>query len=126
MVGVHCAHVYEIQNVVTGHVQTAHVARLQFYADSQLSVTADVKEVFQHAFNQGQFQMSGIVRIAEDENRQLIVLVDWVGFDVEERTWETLKEIHNAAPHFLKSELRKLRITRAIASRVESELGFQL
>ena len=41
-------------------------------------VTADVKDVFQHAFNQGQFQMAGIVRVAEAEDRSLIVLVDWV------------------------------------------------
>ena len=41
----------EIQTVVLGRVQTAHVARLRFYADSH--ITADVKDVFQHAFNQG-------------------------------------------------------------------------
>ena len=59
-------------------------------------------------------------------NRQLIVLVDWVGFDVEERTWEALKDIFDAAPQFLKSELRKLRVTRAIAARVEREFGIKL
>ena len=70
-----------------GCFHTAHVARLRFDADSQLNVTADVKDVFQHAFNQGQFKMAGIVRVAEAENCSLIVLVDWVGFEVEERTW---------------------------------------
>ena len=45
----------EIQTVVLGRFHTAHVARLRFYADSQLNVTADMKDVFQHAFNQGQF-----------------------------------------------------------------------
>ena len=83
VVGAHHQHVFEIQNIVSGRVQTAHVARLRFYADSQLNVTADVKDVFQHAYNQGQFQMAGIVRVAEAEDRSLIVLVDWVGFEVE-------------------------------------------
>ena len=41
-------HVFEVQNIVSGRVQPAHVARLRFYADSQLTlnVTADVKDVF--------------------------------------------------------------------------------
>ena len=91
---------FEIQNIVSGRVHTAHVARLRFYADSQLNVTADVKNVFQHAFNQGQCQMAGIVRVAEADDRSLIVLVDWVGFEVDERTWEPFKELFEAAQEF--------------------------
>ena len=97
-----------------------------FYADSQLNVTADVKDLFQHAFNQGQFQMAGIVRVAEAEDRSSIVLVDWVGFEVEERTWEPFQNIFEAAPEFLKKELRKMRVTRAIATRITREFGIQV
>ena len=97
-----------------------------FYADSQLNVTADVKNVFQHAFIQGQFQMAGVVRLAEADDCSLIVLVDWVGFEVDERAWELFKEIFEAAPEFLAKELRKLRVTRAIASRIKREFGIQL
>ena len=93
--GAHHPHVFEIQNIVSGRVHTAHVARLRFYADSQLNVTADVKNVFQHAFNQGNFQIAGIVRVAEADDRSLIVLVDWVGFEVDERTWEPLRPPRN-------------------------------
>ncbi|CAM9442306.1 unnamed protein product, partial [Sphacelaria rigidula] len=75
-------------NIASDRVQIAHVARLRFYADSQLNLTADVKDVLQHAFNQGQFQIAGVVRVAEAEDRSLIVLVDWVGFEIEERTRE--------------------------------------
>ena len=126
VVGANHEHVFDIQNIVTGRVQTAHVARLRFYADSQLNVTADVKDVFQHAFNQGQFQMAGVVRVAEAEDRSLIVLVDWIGFEVEERTWEPLKDIFEAAPEFLVKELRKLRVTRGVAARIKREFGIQL
>ncbi|CAM9148930.1 unnamed protein product [Hapterophycus canaliculatus] len=62
-------------------------ARLRLYADSQLNVTADVKNVFQYAFNQGRVQMAGVVRVAEAEDRYLIVLVNWVRFEVDQRTW---------------------------------------
>ena len=42
VVGAHHPHLFEIQNIVSGLVHTAHVARLRFYTDSQLNVTADV------------------------------------------------------------------------------------
>ena len=126
VVGAHHPHVFEIQNIVSGSVQTAHVARLRFYADSQLNVTADVKDVFQHEFNQGQFQMAGIVRVAEAEDCSLIVLVDWVGFEVEERAWEPFKSIFEAAPERLVKKVRKLRVTRAVAARIQREFGIQL
>ncbi|CAM9711236.1 unnamed protein product, partial [Sphacelaria rigidula] len=100
--------------------------RLRFFADSQLNVTADVKDVFQHTFNQGQFQMAGIIHVAEAEDRSLIVLVDWVGFEVEEHTWEPFQNIFEAAPEFLKKELRKVRVTRSIAARITREFGIRL
>ena len=67
--------------------------------------------------------MAGIVRVAEADDRSLVVLVDWVGFEVDERTWE---EIFEAAPEFLAKEVRKLRVTRAIAARINREFGIQL
>ena len=56
----------------------------------------------------------------------MIVLVDWVGFEVNERTLEPLKEIFEAAPQFLVKELRNLRVARAIAARIKTEFGIQL
>ena len=93
---------------------------------SQLNIMADVKNVFQHAFNKGQFQMVGIVRVAEAEDRSLIMLVDWGGFEVEERTREPFESIFEAAPEFLEKEVRKLRVTRAIKARITSEFACDL
>ncbi|CAM9980933.1 unnamed protein product, partial [Hapterophycus canaliculatus] len=87
VVGANHRNVFEIQNVVSGRLQTSHKARLRFCADSQLNVTVDVKTVCQHAYNHGQFQMAGIVQVAEAED------LDWIGFEVEERTWEPLNNI---------------------------------
>ena len=36
--------------------------------------------------------MAGVILVAEADDRSLIVLVDWVGFEVDERTWEPFKE----------------------------------
>ena len=60
------------------------------------------------------------------DDHSLIVLVDWVGFEVDERTWESFEEIFEAAPEFLAKELRKLRVTRAVAARIEREFSIQL
>ena len=59
----------------------------------------------------------------EADDRSLIVLVDLVGFEVDERTCEPLKEMFEAAQGFLAKELRKLRVTRAIAALIKSEVG---
>ena len=62
----------------------------------------------------------------EADDRSLIMLVDWVGFGVDERNWEPFKEIFKAAPEFLARELWKLRLTRAVTARIKSEFGTQL
>ena len=43
VVGADHSHVYSVQNIVSGKVHTAHVARLRFYADADLNITAEVK-----------------------------------------------------------------------------------
>ena len=54
------------------------------------------------------------------------MLVDWVGFEVDEQTWKPFKDIFEAAPEFVAKELRKLRVTRAIAARIKSEFDIRL
>ena len=100
--------------------------RSRFYADSQLNVTADEKDVFQHTFNQGQSQIAGIVSVAEAEDRSLVVLVDWFGFEVEGRTWEPFKSIFEAAPEFLEKDVRKVRVICAMKARIAREFGIRL
>ena len=46
-------HVYGVQSFVSGEVRDIHIARMRFYADAALGVTAELKEGFQHAFTQG-------------------------------------------------------------------------
>ena len=50
VVGTDHSHVYSVQNIVAGKVHTAHVARLRFYADADLNITPEVKNVFQHSY----------------------------------------------------------------------------
>ena len=73
-----------------------------------------------------EFRSRRLCLVFQADDRSLIVLVDWVGFEVDERTWEPFKEIFEAAPEFLAKELRKLRVTRAIAAPIKSEFGIRL
>ncbi|CAB1117174.1 unnamed protein product [Ectocarpus sp. CCAP 1310/34] len=54
-------HVCGVQNIVWGEDRDVHVARLRFYADASLEITAGSKDVFKHAFTQEEFEMAAIV-----------------------------------------------------------------
>ena len=120
-------HVYGVQNIISGEVRDVHVVRLCFYADSALDITSDLKDVFQHSFTQGQFEMSGLVDMAEaDDGDGYDVQVQWVGFEDDEDTWEPLSKIWDAAPQFVKRELRKMGLTRAVRSKLKQCYGITL
>ena len=70
--------------------------------------------------------MNALMHVAEDDQGDVIVLVDWEGFDAEERTWESRRWIHFSAPDFVLKELRKLRLTRALNGKLASEYGISL
>ena len=57
-------------------MHTAHVARLRFYADADLNITAEVKDVLQHSYAQGECRMNALMYVAEDDRGDVIVLVD--------------------------------------------------
>ena len=86
MVGADHSHVYSVQNIAPGKVHTAHVARLRLYADADINITAEIKDVFPHAHAQGECRMNALMYVAEDDPGDVIVLVDWQGFDAEECT----------------------------------------
>ena len=37
-------HAYGMQNIVSGEVRGVHVARMRFYADAALAITAELKD----------------------------------------------------------------------------------
>ena len=70
VVGNYNHHVYSAQNIVSGKVHTAHVARLRFYADTaDLNITAEIKDVFQPSYAQGECRMNALMHVAEDAGR---------------------------------------------------------
>ena len=107
-------------------VGKVRVARLRFFADADLNITAEIKDVFQHSYAQGECRMNALMHVAEDDLGDVLVLVDCEGFDAEERTWESLRKIHSSAPDFVLKELRKLRLTRALKGKLAWEYRISL
>ena len=98
-----------------------------FYSDAALEMTAELKEVFQHAFTKGEFEMAASVDLSIVEDGSGFELeVEWAGFDTEENTWEDLAKIWGAAPQFVKSELRKLRLKRRVRTKLKRKYGITL
>ena len=88
------SHVYGVQNIVSRKVRDVHVARMRFYSDAALEITAELKEVFQHAFTQGECEVAAIVDLViVEEGSGFEVEVELAGFDTEENTWEDLAKI---------------------------------
>ena len=52
--------------------------------------------------------------------------MEWVGFDKEANTWEDLAKIWDAAPQFVKSELRKLGLKRGVRTQLKQQHGITL
>ena len=87
-----------MQNIVSGEGRDVHVARPYFYADAALAIMAELKEVFQHAFTQGEFEMAAIVDTSPAEDGPgYDVEVEVVCFGEEENTWEALSIFWDSA-----------------------------
>lgn len=108
-------HVYSVQNIFSGQVRDVHVARLRFYSDSELEITSGLKDVFQHSYTQGVFEMEALINIGEaHDGSGYNIRVRWAGFGEDEDTWEPLKTLWDDAPQFVIKELRKMGLARAI------------
>ena len=71
--------------------------------------------------------MTTIVDMADAENGfGFDAEVEWVGFDRVQNTWEDLAKIWDAAPQFVKSELRKLGLKRGVRTQLKQQHGITL
>ena len=81
-------HVYQVQDIVSGKVTIAHVARLKFYKDTSLGIAEYVQETFQYLFNQEEFHIEELLGIRRAPNRVYEELVQWKGFSESEKSWD--------------------------------------
>ena len=71
--------------------------------------------------------MAAIVDMSEAEGGPgYEVEVEWVGFEKSENTWEALSKIWDASPQFVKSELRKLVLSKRVRAELKKQYGMVL
>ena len=103
-------HIYQVQDIVSGKVTTAHVARLNVYKDSSLGVTEYVQEAFQHFFNQGEFYIEELFDVGRTSHGAYEALVHWQGFSASEKPWEPLPTLYHDAPAYVLKTLNSLKL----------------
>jgi hypothetical protein len=86
-------HVYEIEDLESGHLLDVHSSRLRFYHDASLDVSADL--LAQIAHNELGYDVRSIKDIRYDsETREHQVLVSWLVFEDSDENWEPLRVMH--------------------------------
>ena len=91
--------VYEIQNLVTGEKKDVHAQRLEFYHDSSLEVTENLREHIKYHLRGYE-----VDRLLDFRFRQGVweSKVKWAGFDAEESTWESLQDLCEDVPDLVR------------------------
>jgi hypothetical protein len=93
VVGALSDQVLEVEDLLSGSTNTVHSSRLRYYQDASLYVTAELLE--QVAHNEQGYAVQSIDNLRYDSAAgHYSVLVRWLGFDADDRTWEPLDIIH--------------------------------
>ena len=86
-----------------GDLITVHVSRIRMFADSKLNVTETLIESAQH--DARAFEVRDIVR-HRTEDGKLELLVHWLGFTKEDRTWEPVEGLLDDANIYLRTAIK--------------------
>ena len=97
-------YVFQVRSLVNDSTRLVHASRLNFYADSQLDVTA---ELVDHVAKQGlRFDVDLILDHRFTSCYE--VLVQWLGFSSNEATWEPLATLAIDVPAKIRAYLDTL------------------
>jgi len=96
---------YEIQDLLTNTITTCHAARLQFYHDSSLAITVELKDHVTHSRGNITYDKFINYRLYELEWQ---LLVKWLGYDEGDNTWESLDSCYEHNPTMVKTYLKTL------------------
>ena len=106
VVGTHSPYVFRVKSLVDSSERDVHASRLQYYADSSLLVTRELKD---HVSKQGL-----ILNVEKFSDHRLLadgtyeILVHWKGFEDMEASWEPLTVIAADVPRLVDSYLSSL------------------
>jgi hypothetical protein len=91
--------VLEVEHLLSGKRETVHCTRINFYHDSSLGVTEELKNLLQYQ-DSPLFVIEQLPELREVRG-QVQVLVNWMRFDEGENTREPVTTILEDAPDLL-------------------------
>ena len=94
-------YVFNVENIITKARQQVHGDRLQFYADSKLNITEEIKTQF--GFDNATFEIEKVIDVRlHEEIGELQLLIKWKGFTEAENSWEPATSMLADAPALVK------------------------
>jgi Chromo (CHRromatin Organisation MOdifier) domain len=91
--------VLEVEHLLSGKIEKVHCTRINFYHDSSLGVTEELKNLLQYQ-DCPLFVIEQLQELREVRG-QVQVLVKWMRFNEGENTWEPVTTILEDAPDLL-------------------------
>jgi len=88
-------YVYKIEDLGTGLQRSVHAAHLKRYADSELTVTSQLREFASHG---GRGFTVGNIIGHQKTNDRWELQVHWEGYTIAEATWEPLQRVYEDVP----------------------------
>jgi len=96
--------VVEVEDLSTRHRHTLHSTRVKFYADKNLHLTTDITDHAQHVAN-AEWDVKAITNIRKTRTGEFELLVNWLGFEDVEATYEPLNSMHESVPEMVRNFL---------------------
>ena len=93
---------YDVQELVAPFsIITRHVSRLRFFRENDLGVSQDLTDYVAYA-NGGHLVSRFLDCRINPDNHQLEVLVQWIGLDDTENSWEPASVLMEDVPTLLR------------------------
>jgi hypothetical protein len=117
--------VFEVEDLVTSKVTTAHASRLKYYADADLGNIEEVRRQASHS--EVHLDVQSLLRVRHNAERMCWeVEVQWLGLEKSEASWEPASVIAEDVPAMLKKFVMasmKTKRTRAACVQMCADLG---
>ena len=105
-------HVFVLRHILSAVEKTVHVDRMLYFTGEDTNAVQKMKE---HVlFHKGaSYEVERLLDIQERDGVEC-VLVQWLGFDESEATWEPLKQIREDLPELVEQFLEDRKVATAL------------
>lgn len=112
-------HIFQIEDLRNGEIESIHATRLKYYSDSAL----DTKAIMSHVVNSEMgMPVARLMRFVESEDG-IKIQVRWKGLSPQEDTLEPLQNVFEDVPQMFHKLLQRSATPKRIAEKVRQSLN---